>query len=248
LGIEVPLLDCDVLTYRAGFAADSQAKKEWGKDKYLEHDYPEWALGNVKTVINDTMNKLNCSNKNAEYYLTGKGNFREEIATIKKYKGNRDPNHKPKYYKEIRDYLLTVVEATLCEGYEADDAMAMAQWAKPDRSTCIVSIDKDLNMIPGWHFNWISGELYDVGLEEANRNFYLQMLIGDTTDNIPGIKGIGKATAPKLLPARAGEASWQATVKNLYQKQYGLEYEAAMREVAMLLWMWRKPNDTPPEF
>ena len=243
------LFDADILTYRCGFSADSQAKKEYGNEKYIERDYVEWALGNTKQAIEGALDTLGINTDNTKFYLTGKGNFREEIATIQKYKGNRDPTHKPKYYSEIRDYLLHKWKAEMCEGFEADDALGMAQWACPDRSTCIVSIDKDLNMIPGWHYNWVKGELKDVSLKEANYHFYWQMLVGDTTDNIPGVRGIGPKTASKLLDPRAEEESWKQIVREKYHAQYGPnEWESAINEVAALLWMWRKPNDTPPQF
>lgn len=242
------LFDSDILVYRCGFSADSEAKKEWGNEKYLDMDYPEKALGNTKSAITGTLEKLEANAEDCKFFLTGAGNFRDKIATIKPYKGNRDPTHKPKYYKEIRDYLMGVWKAELIEGHEADDALAMAQWACPDRSTCIVTIDKDLNMIPGWHYNWVKEEMFDVSISDANRNFYWQMLVGDTTDNIPGIRGVGPKTADKLLRKDAEEAEWKGIVKDLYYKEYGPRYEEALREIAMLLWMWRKPNDSPPDF
>jgi len=159
------LFDSDILVYRCGFSADSEAKKDWGVEKYMDMDYPEKALGNTKAAITGVFEKLEADPKDALFFLTGAGNFRDKIATIKPYKGNRDPTHKPKYYNEIRDYLVGVWKAQMVEGHEADDAMAMAQWACPDRSTCIVTIDKDLNMIPGWHYNWVKEEMFDESQE-----------------------------------------------------------------------------------
>src|SRR5690606_40069763 len=69
-----------------------------------------------------------------------------------------------------------------------------------DWSSDVCSSDlKDLDQIPGRHFNWVTGEDYDVG--ERAAEFYLmkQMLTGDVADNIPGIPGMGEKKAFALL-------------------------------------------------
>src|SRR5690606_12181687 len=119
-------------------------------------------------------------------FLQGSGNFRDRVATIQPYKGNRDPNNRPRYFEEIRQYLLDFHGAELVEGMETDDACGIEQWKNKDRSTCIVSIDKDLLMIPGYHYNYVKKELQYVTLAQANRRFWLQVLTGDSTDNIRG--------------------------------------------------------------
>lgn len=199
-------------------------------------DYTAYALGNTKTVLNEILAKYGDSYR---LFLTGSGNFRDQAATILPYKGNRDAKHKPKYYAEIKDYLLNVWHAELIEGREADDAIGCAQWAKRDKSTVIATIDKDLNGIPGWHYNFVKDELYDVSYIDANRFFFWQMLVGDTTDNIPGIKGIGPKTADKLLPYGADVPYLRDVVQQQYQKQYKDTWEAAYTEIAELLWIER---------
>lgn len=151
-------------------------------------------------------------------YLTGEGNFREKIAVTLPYKGNRDSLHKPVWYKEIKEYLIGVWKAEVVNGMEADDALGIQQirsntFTDHPNCTCdryvdfdvnqsssiICSIDKDLDQIPGWHYNFTKKEKYWVTEFEADKNFYIQMLTGDRVDNIPGLKGIGPKTAEKLL-------------------------------------------------
>jgi 5'-3' exonuclease len=244
-----PLLDCDIMLYRCGFAADSQVKKDIeasgvsDKDEINEilqaTDYTNFALGNVKTVMEDLLSAFDAHGDGAyKAFLSGRGNFREQVATLLPYKGNRDELHKPKYYADIKRYLSEVYRAVSIDGREADDALGCEQWACKDRSTCIVTVDKDLDMIPGYHYNWVKKEFYDQDLDTANRFLFYQMLTGDRTDNIPGIKGIGDVRAGKLLRS-LGLESARAVVQEEYQKQYGEHWQQAYNEVATLLWIQR---------
>lgn len=241
-----PLIDCDILLYRCGFSADSQMKreaKERGYDEeetkqFLEEtDYTSWAIGNLKTSLEDITSRFRGKPR---LFLTGSGNFREQLATLQPYKGNRDPSHKPKYYRDLKDYMLHFKNAELIEGREADDAMGCAQWAAKDKSTIIASIDKDLMMIPGNHYNLSKGETRYVDIHEANLWLFQQMLLGDRVDNIPGIDNVGpKRTAALLEECNYELARVRDAVQALYRKQYGEDWEAAYVEVASLLWIER---------
>lgn len=252
------LVDGDVLLYRCGFAADSQMLGQLRQEVQSEHpewdetavkenaklrldyeDYEHYATGNLNSVIDSILEGR------SEYilYLTGPGNFREQVATILPYKGNRDPSHKPKYYKELKQYMFNKHNAVEVQGMEADDALAMEQWKNRDKSTIICTIDKDLDMVPGWHYNINSKETYWVDLDSANYFFFWQMLVGDSTDNIPGIKGKGKKRATDLLLHLKGDThAMMDVVGNLYREQYGDDYVSAYNEVATLLWMKREED------
>ena len=84
---------------------------------------------------------------------------------------------------------------------EADDLVSI--WAYEAREEevpyVIAGIDKDLKQIPGNHYNF-NKQLHEfVDDDNANLNLMLQCLTGDTSDNIPGLKGIGPAKASKIL-------------------------------------------------
>lgn len=229
-----PLIDGDILVYRCGFAA--------------KEDEPlEYTLHTVKSVLEFIYDKFP-ERKWSKLYLTGKDNFRDTLATLQVYKGNRDPSHKPQYYQEIKDYLINVHGAETIIGQEADDAQGIEQWSHKDKSTVIVGIDKDLKMIPGYHYNWVKDILEYQNLRDANEFFFFQMLTGDRTDNIPGIKGVGDKTAAKLLaPAVKNITAMQKVVMDQYIKQYGEEVAPmAYREVANLLWIRREENQECP--
>jgi hypothetical protein len=220
------LWDADYLIYRVGFA--------------VKDDEPvEYALATVKSSINGVLDKLQPSGW--QLYLTGKGNFRDTLGTIQVYKGNRDPANRPFYYQEIKDYLITHQDAFLVNGQEADDAVGIEQWKHKDRSTCIVGQDKDLDGVPGWHYNPVKQEMYYITLAEANYNFWLQVLTGDRTDNIAGLKGVGPKTAEKVL-AHCDRAwlSMQEAVENEYKKVYKEDWFRYFHETASLIWIRRE--------
>lgn len=136
-----------------------------------------------------------------ELYITGSNNFRDQLATIKPYKGNRDPAHKPYYYKSIRRHLMNRWGAIKVDGYEADDALSMIAHEEgydPER-VVLVSIDKDLRTVPGRHYNFKKKILEDVSHEEALVNFYRQLVTGDATDNIGGAYKAGPKLAEKII-------------------------------------------------
>lgn len=141
--------------------------------------------------------------------LSGPGNWREKLATLAPYKGNRDPEHKPYWYSQIREYLSDQWNAQVVVGREADDEASIIAWQHirehdPD-GFVVCTIDKDLDQIPGQHYDYKKHVFYDVAHEEATRWFWIQALSGDPTDNIPGCYKVGPATAEKIVD----DALWQ---------------------------------------
>jgi len=92
--------------------------------------------------------------------------------------------------------------------------------------TIIWSEDKDLLTIPAKH--WIDGEVVTISEEEADRMFYYQTLIGDSTDNYKGCPSVGSVTANKLLDE---DCSW-ATVVSAFSKK-GLNEEVALENARL---------------
>lgn len=246
----IPLVDLDSIVYRCGFASDSANDRQGEELSYCLHS--------VKMNLQSIMEVFE-PNENARLFLQGKGNYRDKVATILPYKGNRDPSKRPTWYDEIREYMVDYWHAELVEGMEVDDRCGIEQWKHSNRSTCIVTIDKDLDMIPGWHYNYVKGIMYDVSLAEANKNFFTQILTGDSTDNILGCGkmeevtfktgkkagqsriqrvGVGPAEAEKILDGKDTWVDQYQTVLQEY-KNRGLD-QAAFHENATLLWMQRE--------
>ena len=170
-------------------------------------------------------------------FLTGDTNYRTEAATIAPYKGNRT-QPKPLHWKAIRRYLIDKCDAEITDGNEADDALGIYQ----TDDTIICTIDKDLDMVPGTHYNWDKDIIYDVSPEQGVYNFYHQLLTGDSTDNIPGIPGIGAKRADLILNGLGSEEEFYLAALEAYGKKYDHPFEALL-ENAWLLWIQREPNE-----
>ena len=166
--------------------------------------------------------------------LSGDSNFRESIATILPYKGNRTGTEKPFHFNMIREWLLEKPYTIVSDNEEADDVISKALM----QGYVGASPDKDLNNSPGTHYNFVKNIIYEVTEEEAMRNFYTQMLTGDTADNIPGIKGVGPVKAGKLLQSCNTPKDYEEIILGEYSKVYESPREA-MTEVGILLWMRR---------
>jgi 5'-3' exonuclease len=195
------LIDADILVYRIGFYANRDttemtplpiltARMDAMKDAI-------WRDVHVGLGVSDASSEEVC-------FLTGckqVANFRDEVAPY--YKANRAENSKPPYYEEIRAYIQKEYPTIVTEGMEADDYFGQAAKdaviRNPNVLPVIVSIDKDLLMIPGVHYNFVKKEMVYVDEFDANLFFFTQMLTGDRADNIPGLKGYGPKKAEKIL-------------------------------------------------
>lgn len=182
--------------------------------------------------------------------LTGAGNFREHVATIKPYKGNRDKAHRPTYEEEMKQYILQNYPSVMVDGEEADDYMGYTQTAAiaggDMYASCIASADKDLLMIPGLSFNFLKegGAARLVTPEEALDTFFKQWLTGDSTDNIPGVPKIGPKKAQALMDESLNFAAKLGSVRRAYQQGYGEDAgEEAMWENGRLIWIRRQPGE-----
>lgn len=257
------LVDGDILVYKAGFAAEDRVytiystednkevasfpyKKDvdefmkmtggWTDQYYLEKEQVaqpvSFAYANIKNLMEGILRGARASTY--QIYLTGEGNYREDIATIKPYKGNRDASHKPVHFSAIRHYLVEHWGAEVVPYQEADDAMGIAQ---DGEETIICTIDKDLLMIPGYHYNFDKGFMTYMDKGKALRFFYTQLITGDTVDNIQGIKGAGPAKAKEILHNLDTEQEYIRAVGLAYACSDYDDPEAALLENARLLYI-----------
>ncbi len=187
------------------------------------------------------------------------------VAQVKPYQGHRSSNRKPKNHAYLQDFLLNYVgPAFLSKVWatrEADDGIAASSHFEIGSAAgyaCIATKDKDMRMLPGVHVNWDTLQIttvppgaYDVigtdGKQYGLKWFWLQMLQGDTADNIPGLeyyknpKGalarVGEKTAEKLLAGATTSNAAAAIVIDLYKGGYQDTWAERFVEQASLLWM-----------
>lgn len=217
------LIDGDIVVYRA--AASAEEDDQWIAQARADQM--------MQDILADT------GSTSYSVYLTGSGNFRREIAPS--YKANR-PDSRPKHWEAVREFLVTQHKAVVCNGFEADDQLGIDQ-DKTHGATVICSIDKDLLQIPGKHYNFVKKVFQDVTYDEGIKALYIQSLVGDRSDNIFGVQGIGPVKAEKALAELLPEEYYEAC-RSLYNDDE--RYHLNMK----LLYIWQKPNDVwePPVF
>ncbi len=187
--------------------------------------------------------------------MDGDGNFRNRIATIRPYKGNRSSASKPLKYNAIRQYLLDVWHAEVVHGQETDDEMSIRQTHNAGKSI-IVAVDKDMLQVPGWHLNPNKG-FKKISEREGLERLYVQCITGDPTDNIAGAYKVGiKKAKPLIKSCKTEEEMWDAIIAVYYETiaksddllYKGLGAEEAALENMRLVYLRRKPDEiwVPP--
>lgn len=259
------LIDGDLLLYTCGFAIEGNHYVS--SDDVMHHKYrdalrhceennldPDWIV-NIGRSIEPVHHGLHlmkkaitrCQDKYPEattkLFVSAKDskNYRREISTETVYKGNRTAG-KPYHFDAMREYLINKYSAEEVDGIEVDDALGIAQ-DKATNTTVICSLDKDMLMIPGKHYNWRKDLERDISQLEGLKNFYTQLLTGDRTDNIKGLEGIGPKKAAKLLAKATTEEEAFEVVYSMYE-QYG--DLSRLLERGKLLWIQQNKDEIWP--
>lgn len=204
------------------------------------------------------------TNANSSHYIIfvqglGHSNYRKK--EYPRYKEHRTPNEAVEHWKPT---ILTVLESyntVVLKTIESDDAVNI--YAKATKAPyIIVTNDKDLNGIPGIHFNPFQSGLsqeerwFNVTDGQATLQRWAQILAGDGTDaslEDTGIKGIGMGKKDK--PGKAHKvlkgvlpSAYNAVVAKKYMDTYGvvkgLERMALTYRVIHIL---EEPREDLPE-
>lgn len=263
----IAAIDGDVLRYELGNVA-------MAKERIFEIDVMRpWPDCDVYELVDKRITEIIETTGALAYevYLTGPGNFRNELATIKPYKGTRTGNEKPYHWETVSRRLKEHWGAITVNGIEADDFLAL-RGTEEGRGLTICSRDKDLRQVPDCvHYSWKCGEHqpaigpfvvdgvgevgYEVKIYGAKQQksyklkghgdafFYGQLLVGDSVDNIQGCPGVGPKKAVDLLgDLRDPEALFRACVYE-YHRVYGEGWREALEENARLLYLVRSRAD-----
>ena len=227
----IALVDGDIVAYRCAAANDKEdvGIAVWQADQM------------VTRILSETQAD------GWEIYLSGENNFRYQI--FPDYKANRRDQPKPRHLERIREELVTLWGATICDGYEADDALGIYQSNSGHDVVYICSIDKDLLQIPGQHYNFVKREFKEVDAFGGAVQFYTQLLCGDPTDNIRGCPGVGKVKAERALKGCLTERQLYERCIGCYKVVYKDDWEKELTLCANLLYILRSENDvwSPPK-
>jgi hypothetical protein len=150
------------------------------------------------------------------YFIKGSGNFRYTVATIKPYKGTRT-SEKHKFYYEILEHMTLFRDCIRCNSLEADDMVSIFH----DDRTIVCTNDKDAKQNAGDIYNFTKKEITTISKDEAWENLWLQVLTGDSVDNIGGLEGIGPAKAKQILQDVPTE-DYPQTILQEYISKHGL--------------------------
>ncbi len=141
--------------------------------------------------------------------------FRDDL--YPNYKGTREkmPDDLQVQIERINELVAAFnIPILVAEGYEADDVLGTVarKAAKKGVEVKIVTGDRDLLQLADKHITInLAGqslaEAADYGLEEVKAKYGLtpkqyidfKALVGDKSDNIPGVSGVGEKTATELL-------------------------------------------------
>jgi DNA polymerase-1 len=132
--------------------------------------------------------------------------YSEYKATRKPVPEDFRPQEK-RIFEIVRAMGIPILEA---EGHEADDILATAceKLASDDLDVVLVSRDKDLDQLVNDHvvlYDPMNEETFDAEAIEKKKGYTpdqaveIQTMMGDSSDNIPGVPGVGPKTALQLI-------------------------------------------------
>ncbi len=211
------LIDGHHMMYRCCFIPELQRLK-------TRDGIPTGPVFGFLRVLGATLRRLKATSC-VVVWDVGKSAYRKEFYPA--YKANRDDKEKPEALENIQEQIgitqeilphLNVKQLAL-QGYEGDDLLyllikTLREMDEDIDDIIVVTEDKDLLQLVETDtkvYRPISDQLVDVdNFEEMTgitREYFVlrKALVGDKSDNIDGVRGVGEKTANKLIT----EAYWQ---------------------------------------
>lgn len=221
------LIDGDMICFRACSSVEKEI--DWGNDIWTLHvdlnEAKERFESIMETIITDALDAYKYHGVfEVKFCFSDTSNFRRSV--LPTYKANRAGKRKPVGYKALVSWVKAECDTITKANLEADDCMGIFATKPMYRDKCIIiSGDKDLLCIPGYHYDFLRKEYGHSSDEDSLRHFYMQTLMGDATDGYSGCPKVGKVTAQRILDK---DCSWRA-VKEAYEKA-GLSEDVAITQ------------------
>jgi hypothetical protein len=219
---KIALIDADTLIYTAALATESRVElmpkesytdDEWsaimdnptydeGDNSIYESDLG-MLLWHARTKLDKILDMTGCQDYEL-HFTYGKESFRYKL--YPEYKMNRKYIRRPMYLVEAKDWFVNNDKGVKHTYIEADDAVVWLKRNYPEKYI-LCCVDKDVyNAVEGHHFNYYESGKFNKNMhwvdtlkEDAEMWPYMQAIIGDKSDNIIGLHGIGPAKVKKLI-------------------------------------------------
>lgn len=242
------LIDADSILYAIALQAEAIMKGKNGEpDQYFLIKDGEECYREVVRRLESLVQEVKA--EDALICLTPAGKcFRYNL--LASYKANRATYRRPEILRPLQALVAErkPFRTFAVWGLEADDlcGIASTSFTKAKlREPVIVSIDKDMQQIPGLSYSWMAaartgtiGDLLETSEEAGDRMHFYQTLVGDVVDNYTGCPGIGPKKADKLLDGcieSQGDLDWRWIVGAFQKKALPESYALTQARVARIL-------------
>lgn len=211
---KIALIDADTIAFNACRACEYKFyNTETGEDEW--HIDIQEAYDHAEGKINLILEQTGC--KSAELYFSASSRQTFRVTQVSEtYKAGRLKTRYPEGLLDLKLLLDENYEGEIGKDVEADDMVVTLY--NPDKYI-LCAIDKDvLNAVPGKHWNYYQRAAYSriikgvektydeipakfVEVTEAQAKYwpYYQCIIGDTSDGIKGVPGLGAAKAGNFV-------------------------------------------------
>jgi DNA polymerase-1 len=220
------LIDGDIIVYQCAASVESTQGDAMELFEKVTGMLEEWTR---RAFCTKAIVCLSCNRED---------NYRREYWPV--YKEHRSKKEPPAFLGQAREMITDEAKTMERPRLEADDLMGLLATNGKVNNPVIVSIDKDLESVPGWVFN--PGKMdfpIRIPVSEADTLFHVQWMTGDSSDNYPGLYRVGEVGAMKKLHAAIVEGvSPEALVISEYyyhNKGYDYDYCLAMARCARIL-------------
>jgi DNA polymerase-1 len=210
------IVDIESFIYRGAAATTDLLELEEGlfTQVYILQNGLDYIQGVLEDIVNAT------GANEYTFVFGGKNNYRKVLNP--NYKANRKDNKPHPMLYKLRDKVQEIYPCCFIEWLEADDTCRIL-FEENKFENVLVSIDKDLRTFPCRVYNPDQRDLgvQRVTKQQADYNFFKQLLTGDKCDGYDGLKGVGPQTADKLLV----DVKTLEDVKNIYEgKGSGVDF------------------------
>lgn len=245
------ILDSDSIVYPTAFLA---ASKGWSCDE---------TIAAVKAAYNNKITQAlmiaGIPSQIVQFFtMSGTPKYRDQFINKVAYKENRKRSTvTPAWVPEIQNELITLSNSVFCEPAlgEADDFISILAHQHNQKvrvsgglDAYVVGEDKDLDTITCNRIDKY-GHRYNDHVQ-SSRNFYKQVLMGDSADNVKGLPGIGARKANNILNGHWGSLAYERVLKAYLEAHNYDEEEACayLYETANLLYLRKDFDDywNPP--